>query len=398
METYENALKKLFNLEFKQDVEIVYTKNSLNRVLSKDVLLENNYPDTLKSAVDGYALRFHESEYYELMEEDVAAGKLHDLKLNKGEAIFIMTGGIVPESADAVVRVEDCECYGSHLFVKNKIDKNENINGIGEEAEKGYIIAEKGDLIKDTIFPTLFYGGVSKVEVYKKIKIGVLITGDEIIEVDDGFQKGQVFNTNKYIIESLLSDLPVEIFYENKIEDNEDDTFKTLEIMMDKYDVVVTSGGISMGKFDYVKKVFNEKKFNILINKTKIKPGSPLMVAEKKNVFFFGMPGYPAAFTTNLILYLKPFIKKICGFKNFENKFIKAKLKTSMKSRKGIDYFNRGFAIVDDGEYFVYDLNSQKTSHYLNFAKANCLVYLNEDLSKVAEGEYVKILPFCSFC
>ena len=393
MESYKSALNILFNIQHELETEIISVRNSLNRVVAEDVCLDIDYPDTLRSAVDGYAVKFSETGNYDII-GTVAAGELHEYELEEAEALFVMTGGIVPESADAVVRVENSECYGSHLYVKNEFIPGDNINKPGEEAEKGYKIIEKGELIKDTVYPALFYAGKQYIEVYKKVKIGVLITGDEIHEIEDGYQKGRVFNTNQYIIESFFQGLPVEIFYVESVKDDETLTFNRLNEMMNDFDIVITSGGISMGKFDYVKKIFNERGFNILINKTKIKPGSPLIVAEKNNTLFFGMPGYPAAFTTNLILYLRPYLKKICGFKDYENKYIKAKLKTKMKSRLNTDYFNRGRYEIENGEFFVSDLNSQKTSHYLNFAKANCLVHLDKEVSELDENDEVDIIAF----
>ncbi len=393
METYESALNILFNREINLEKEVISVRDSLNRVLAEDVVLDRDYPDSLRSAVDGYALKFGKDNNFDLI-GTVAAGQIHEFELQEGEALFVMTGGIVPESADAVARVEDCESYGSHIFVKKDLNENENINEEGEEAKKGEIIAEKGIVIEKSVFPVLFYGGKSNVKVFKKIDVGVLITGDEINEVEEGYKKGQVFNTNKYIVESFLADLPVNICYEDAVNDNENKIFNLLNEMMNKYDVVITSGGISMGKFDYVKKIFEEQNFNILINKTKIKPGSPLKVAEKNKTLFFGMPGYPSAFTTNLILYLRPFLKKLCGFKDFKNIPVKAKLKNDMKSREGSDYFNRGYCKIENGEYNVYNLNSQKTSHYLNFAKSNCLVHLDSSISNVSKGEFVEIIMF----
>ena len=161
MEYYENALKILFNFNVELETEKINVRNSLKRVLAKDILLQYNYPDTLRSAVDGYALKFSSDNGYDLI-GTVAAGELHTFSLANGEAVFIMTGGIVPESADAVARVEDCECFGSHLIVNKKLNKNENINNIGEEAEKNTVVAEKGILIEKAVFPTLFYVLISK--------------------------------------------------------------------------------------------------------------------------------------------------------------------------------------------------------------------------------------------
>ncbi|WP_273266136.1 molybdopterin molybdotransferase MoeA [Flexistipes sinusarabici] len=391
MHKYEEALKILSNISLNFKTERVAVNEAFNRALAEDLYTDFPFPDCRKSAVDGYAIVIWDKMEYTIKGESVP-GDLRNADIQAGECIFVMTGGIVPDNTDAVVRVEDVEEENDHILLNRKPEKGVNINLAGEEFSENTLFAEHGKLLDELAFPALCYSGKKEVKVYKKPKIGVFVTGDEILEPGDDYKKGHVFNTNRYILQSLLMDLPVGIEYLGRFDDNEKDIAEVLE-KSNEYDILVSSGGVSMGKYDFVKKILHEYDYEIIINKTAIKPGSPLMVARNENCTIFGMPGYPAAFATNLILYLLPFVRKSCGIKIFENNIIKGKLGTSMRSRINALYFNRAVVKIEDGEPVAYDPGSQKTSHFLNFFNANGLVMLDENVGSLEKGSIVNIVP-----
>lgn len=392
MESYSSALNKLMKNTGIPGEEIINVLNAYGRVPAENLRTDYKFPECKKSAVDGYALKFVEDNTY-LIAGESAPGAVNDLNIEDGECVFVMTGGAVPENADAVVRVEDTEKMETDKIKVQKIpEKGMNINFPGEEFFVNEIFAEKGHLVKDLAYPVLCYSGKSKISVYKKVKIGVFVTGDEIIEPGDKYKKGHVFNTNRYILESMLKELPVDIQYLGRFDDNEREISKIFGERLHDFDILVSSGGVSMGKYDFVKKILNENAYEIIVNKTAIKPGSPLMVAKNEKCTIFGMPGYPAAFATNLILYLLPFVRKSCGIKNFANVVVKGKLGTPMRSRRNALYFNRAVVKTEKGEFVAYDPGSQKTSHFLNFFNVNGLVIMDENVGALDKDSLVDIV------
>jgi len=391
MHKYKDALKILKDIPLNLQTVRVAVNEAFNRVLAEDLYTDFPFPDCKKSAVDGYALVMWDKNEYRIKGESVP-GDLKSAKLQTGECIFVMTGGIVPDNADAVVRVEDVVEENGQIRLNRQPEKGVNINLAGEEFPEHALFAEHGRLLNDLAYPALCYSGKKDVKVYKKPKIGVFVTGDEILEPGNDYRKGHVFNTNRYILLSLLKHLPADIEYLGRFGDNEGDIAEVLE-KSNEYDILVSSGGVSMGKYDFVKKILHEYDYEIIINKTAIKPGSPLMVARNENCTIFGMPGYPAAFATNLILYLLPFVRKSCGIKKFENNIVKAKLGTPMRSRINALYFNRAVVKIEGGETVAYDPGSQKTSHFLNFFDVNGLVMMDENVGTLEKGSIVNIIP-----
>ncbi len=195
-------------------------------------------------------------------------------------------------------------------------------------------------------------------------------------------------------IESVLNALGLECLYRESVPDDEAATRNALEYLTDKCDFIISSGGVSMGRFDYIKKIFNQTDFSLLIQGTPIKPGRPLMVAKRAEKLFFGIPGYPAAFFVNTLLYLVPSLKIAAGRIDYDHQLFDAQLTTPMKSRKGRLYLNRALLQLEVGKWIAQDAESQKTSHFLNFAEVNGLVYLPEEVGNLDAGAVVKALHF----
>jgi molybdopterin molybdotransferase len=389
---FEEALKKIFEIETFIDCEEIHIKNSFGRVVAEDVFTDRMFPDVQKSAVDGYAVCGGNLDRFKL----VKTSGITDIpgSISVGEAVFVMTGGMVPEGAVAVLRVEDCMVENNFIFYNKKINPGENINQIGEESKKGELIVKKGTIVNERVFSALAYAGVKKLNVFCLPKVAFFTTGDEILNIDDEYRPGFIFNTNRYIFEKVAKKLGIEVIFYGNIKDDEKNISDVLDKLSENYRVIVTSGGISMGKYDFVKKILNGQGYDVIINRTSIKPGSPLMVAKNKKSVIFGLPGYPAAFLTNMFLYLIPFLKKSMGRKDFDHKFLKSKLKGSMHSRANSDYFNRAIVELSNGKLFVYDANSQKTSHFLNFANCNGLFRIPEGVGDVDEGFEGDLLLF----
>ena len=374
-------------------VETVPVRRALGRVVAQDLTVPFDRPDTRQSAVDGYALRLGGSAPFR-MAGVVAAGELPEHGLEAGQCAAVMTGGTVPGNADCVVKVEDCEERDGLVSVKIELERGALINEPGSEAAAGAPLLCSGLRIDGARYPALFYAGLPEIEVYRLPRVGILITGDELREVEDGPETGKPFNTNQYILESFFGALGIPCALEKRVPDDEAATRRVLEELAESCDFVVSSGAVSMGRYDYLKKIFRGPDFSLLIEGTAIKPGKPLMVAEKDGTLFFGMPGYPAAFLTNALLYLVPALKKAAGRSDFEHRFFYVTLAAPMRSRKGRLDINRARLETRDGEWTASDPGSQQTSHFLNFANVNGLVFLPETVGAVPAGARLEALHF----
>lgn len=391
---FEEAKKIILsNTNFNLQETSVELKNGLGMVLSKDIYTNRNFPDLYKSAVDGFAVKGENLTEYKVIKTYAIADHV-DITLKDGDAVFVMTGGVVPENSDAVLRIEDCEVLNNKIRFNKTFKKRENINEVGEEAVKGEIIAKANTHINEILFSVLAYAGVSKIDVFEKPKVAFFTTGDELLDIGYKYKPGYIYNTNRYIFETALNRLGVDTHFYGNIKDNEEEISSTLKKLSKNYDIIATSGGVSMGKYDFVKKILNEQNYEIIVNKTAIKPGSPLMVAKSEKSVIFGLPGYPSAFLTNFFLYFIPYLKKAMKREDFDHKFVKGVLKSKMHSKKGADYFNPAIVKLEDGNFNVYSPKSQKTSHFLNFAHCCGLFRLNEEVDDVEEEFIGELLLF----
>jgi molybdopterin molybdotransferase len=385
----QKAKEILYSIALQPETEMVDVRDSYLRVLAADVLTERNYPDCRKSAVDGYAHIIGCESYNPVGE--TGAGRRGAESISGDETVFVMTGGNVPDNANAVARVEDCKVENGRVFIPES-KEGENINRIAEENAKGDIAATKGSVVKDGLFPVLFYLGKGKVEVYKRPKIGIFVTGDEILEAGDDYREGFVYNTNRYILESMFRKYGFDFEYAGHVKDSKEEVAAEFEKMSKKYDIIISSGGISMGKYDYVKEVFNTCGYEILFSRTAIKPGSPLMAAKKDGGVFIGMPGYPAAFMTNLVFYIIPFLKKCYGYETFENEELNVIMGSKTSSRDGRFDINRAVVSSENGVLTAVDAGAQKTSHFISFSKVNALLLLDEETGKLEKGDSARAI------
>jgi molybdopterin molybdotransferase len=305
-----------------------------------------------------------------------------------------MTGGTVPDEADCVVKVEDCEEVEDRVSPRVSLEPGALINEPGSEAPAGWGILDSGRRLDDSCYPVLFCAGISQVEAYRRPSVGILITGDELREVEDGPEVGQEFNTNRYILESFFEAIGIPCARQQWVPDEQDATREALNELSECCDFIVSSGAVSMGRYDYIKRVFRDSDYSLIVERTAIKPGSPLMVAQRAGKLFFGMPGYPAAFLTNALLYLVPALKKASGRGDFEHRRFNAVLRTALHARRGRLDAARAHLEIQDGRWTASDPGSQRTSQFLNFTDVNGLALVPASEGAQPAGSTVEVLSF----
>ena len=314
------AIKEKINIK-ELEKEKVNFENSINRVLAEEINALEDLPSFHRSTVDGYAVCSKDIQgvseslpaYLDLIGE-VEMGKETELTVKEGEAAYIPTGGMLPEGADCVVMVEHTEQISEEMIESYRsAGVGENIIKKGEEIEKGETIFKKGKRIKPRDMGALAGLGLTDVLVYKKPKIAIISTGDELITPEEEIHFGQIRDINTYTISSLLKEVGADVIKEGIIED----TYQELKRSIEKHleaDLILVSGGSSAGIKDITVDVINELgEPGVLIHGLKVKPGKPTILGQINQTPIMGLPGHPGSAWMITNKFVKPLVKTICG-------------------------------------------------------------------------------------
>ncbi|NEU05738.1 molybdopterin molybdotransferase MoeA [Clostridium senegalense] len=396
MITIEEALKiikeetKIIGLE---RVDII---SSLNRVLAEDIYSKDILPPFDKSAMDGYAIKFEDTTVCESAinaELDIVglirAGEYYEDELKQGQAIKIMTGAPVPKSANAVIQIEKVECKENKLIISDVVKKDTNIIKMGEEINVGDLAIPKGKVIRPTEIGFLASLGYSKVLTYKTPKIAIISTGDELLNIDEVLEKGKIRNSNEYSLMALCKNLDLEFISLGIASDKKEVLKGKITEGLESADIVITSGGVSAGDFDFVEDVLEEIGAKINFTSVAIKPGKPVTFATVKDKFFFGLPGNPLSLITTFEEFVKPAIKNISGFNKIEDDMISVLAASKFKARNNRRKYIYVNITEKEGIYYANDLGNQCSNHLMTMSKANGIIIMNEDVREINVGDKV---------
>ncbi|WP_445955639.1 molybdopterin molybdotransferase MoeA [Yeosuana sp.] len=355
--------------------------------LYKDVFSPINMPPFRQSAMDGYALYLHDSLSYNLVGE-IKAGDSHQPILKKGEAVRIFTGAPIPDTANAVMMQEKVLVKGSQITLESQININHNIRPIGEQVKKGELALKKETKLTPAAIGYLCSLGINNVSVFKKPNIAIVTTGNELVEAGEALDYGKIYESNSKMLQNALYNLKCYDVSIHKVEDDYDKTLSKLNEVINENDLVIISGGISVGDYDFVGKALEELKVEALFYKVKQKPGKPLFFGEKNDSLVFALPGNPAAALTCFYIYVYIALQKMMDNPDVELPRIKAK--SASKFIKNGDRPQFLKAIYNDGEVSV--LEGQSSAMLQTFAISNAFVYMSEDLSNIEIGDTVEVV------
>lgn len=368
-----------------------------DHVLARDVLTHHAYPDVKKAAVDGFAIseedRLNGVRHF-TVQEQVGAGHRFSTTLTSGKAIHVMTGAEVPENSGFVVRVEDAVQEGDHIALSQEYGSQENICQPGEEAHGEDIALKAGTWLNWARMPLIHYLGATHLSVYRKPRVGIIVTGDELLESHSPHQRGKVRNTNQYTAQYILQAMGIPCTSYGMVQDSREQIATTIRLAMEECDVVLTSGGVSMGKYDFVKPIFQSLDVNLHFTRTAIRPGGPLLFASRGKQVLFGLPGYPSAFFTVMLVYVVPALKRIMGRPDHHPVEVDVELDNDMRSRQGHLVFNRANFDLINGHWHARGGENQKSSHFIPFANADGLVIFPEDIGNAPRGTRLRGMPF----
>lgn len=360
---------------------------SLNCVLSKNIVSPINMPPFQQSAMDGYALNLCNTSVYTIIDE-VKAGDGHNPILKNGEAIRIFTGAPVPETANAVVMQEKTITKNGSLELQNIVVKNDNIRPKGEQVKKGGIALKKGTKITPAAIGFLASLGITDVDVYKQPKISLIVTGNELTIPGQPLEYGKIFESNSMMLAAALKNIGCSNINIQYVNDDYSATKKLLDNSINSNDIVIITGGISVGDYDFVGKALNELKVNEIFYKVKQKPGKPLYFGKKENTAIFALPGNPAAALSCFYIYVYPALQKISGHAKIHLKGTIAKSLSTFDKKGNRAQFLK--AIFSDNSVSI--LEGQSSAMLQTFALANALVYLPEEHNKIEVNDDVQVI------
>ena len=364
-------------------------------VLAEDIYARYDIPKFAKSAIDGYTFAFDSIDSYPATLKIVGesrAGVDSGIDVDSKEAVFTMTGAVVPNGADTAVRIEDVRVSKESVTISKAPKKGDLINLAGSEIQKGQKILSKGERLDYRKVALLANIGRYTIKVYTKPKIGIVVTGNEVKEPWQDGDGTSVRNSNLYILKGLLKEY-ADIIYYGRVDDDAEAMTPFFKRALGECDILLSSGGASKGKYDFTVDIASKIGLDVKFNTTNIRPGRPLIFATKADKLFFGLPGYPSALLVNAVVFLLPALKKLLGL-NYEMKTIEAIADDDFKAKEGRNDFIRVNLIYQDGKIYAKSAGSQQTSNYLSMALCDALALIDEGRGSVKRGEIVKVLSF----
>ncbi|CAM1344274.1 molybdopterin molybdotransferase MoeA [Tenacibaculum amylolyticum] len=352
-----------------------------NRILAEDVISPINMPPFKQSSMDGYAFRYSDTSVYTIVGE-VQAGSATNFQLKEGEAVRIFTGARVPNDADTVVIQEHTSTDGKELTIEKLPKMYSNVRPLGEQIEIGAIALKKGILLNEAAIGFLAGLGITEVLVYKKPSVSILVTGNELKQVGEPLEEGQVYDSNSITLELALRQLGIKKVTIDKVEDTLKATKKAVQKHLKKSDIVLISGGISVGDYDFVKESLEANGVSEVFYKVNQKPGKPLWFGHKDQQIVFALPGNPASSLSCFYVYVLPILKAKLGHTNYHLPRIQAKASDSIKNIHGKTLFLKGSVI--EGE--ATQLRGQASSMLKSFAVSNALLVVPEEVNTIEKG------------
>lgn len=402
--TFEQAKKALLeaaSLNHKPSTEKVTLLAALDRVTAEPVISPINVPSFNNSAMDGYAVRLsdiNQSKLLPLATTIFAGDDISNLNWPIGTCLRVMTGAPVPDEAEAVVMQEQTESTATGIKFPYEIKSGSNIRYIGEDSKQGSVVVDKGTRLTIATLSNLATLGIAELTVFSKLKVAIFSTGDELSDIGNPLTNNSaIYDSNRFTLKLLLTQLNCQIIDLGIIADDPNLIKQSLDTASKLADLVITSGGVSVGDADYTKTALAELG-EINFWKIAIKPGKPFAFGKIGNALFCGLPGNPVSTLVTFYQLVQPLIVALSG-QNLSNDTMSFKVKTATNLKKSVGRldFQRGrLQINSDGELEVVSTGQQGSHLTQSFNHANCFIVLEQDRGNVAQGELVTVELFNS--
>ena len=389
MITYKEALKKILEHSQLLKVGSVPLREGLGRILGKDIVAPEPFPSFDNSAVDGYAIsvpsHMREGKKIKLkVQGEIRAGQRFKGFLKPGHAIRIFTGASVPKGTQAVAMQEHVERVNGHIFLSKKPEREDNIRFRGEDFQKGKILARRNTLLAPTHLALLAAVGCEKIPVRPSPKVAILATGSELLAVGEKLMQGKIRDSNTILLEALVKEVGGISFSFSSVGDDPKKIRSWIQKGLNS-DMLLISGGVSVGKYDFVKEILKQEGVKEIFWKVNIKPGKPLFFGKKNQTLVFGLPGNPVSVFVTFEEFVKPAIFRMEGKVQQEDKWIKGYLTKPFRNGSRF-HFVRVRCHRKKTGYTITPLKGQGSHMIGSLACANALlrVEANANLKKNA--------------
>lgn len=397
MISVEEALERILNEIRPLGLERIPVTEALGRVLGEDLYSTRLIPPEDNSAMDGYALRSEDTAGARedsprplKVIGDLPAGSTFEGRVEEGEAVRIMTGAPIPEGADAVIMKEYTRSGEGVVEVLKGVCKGENIRKAGEDVKPGDLVIPEGTLISPSEMGMMAALGRAFVPVYQRPRVSILSTGDELIEPGEVYKEGKIVNSNGYsLYGEVLSTGSIPV-YIGIAKDSRESLRDKLTLALNGGDVVITSGGVSVGDYDFVKDVLKELEGEMRFWKVAIKPGKPLAFGKVKGKPVFGLPGNPVSSMVAFEEFVRPALLKMMGMRDIYRRVIEVTLGEDIEKKPGRRHFIQAILKYRDGTIYAYPLRERGSGILSSLVKADGLIVIDEDITEVKAGSRVR--------
>lgn len=390
----QRTILKHFNPLGLEKVDILKAQH---HVIGEDIRASRNIPPVNNSAMDGYAVRHMDINNATSKKpvslkiiEEIPAGKMPHKKLKTGEAARIMTGAIIPRGADAIVRQEDCRRDAHTVSICVAVKKGRDIRFAGEDVKKGELVIPRGTIIKPAVIGMLASLGRASVLVHRRPRVAIIATGDELVDIQINLPKEKIVNSNSYALAAQVSacgGIPVMLGIAG---DKKADLKKKLKKAL-AADLIISSGGVSVGDFDFVKDVMKEIGNSLHFWQVAMRPGKPLAFGTIDGIPLFGLPGNPVSVMVSFEQFVRPALLKMQGHSKIYRQTIKAISSQEIKVKSGIRHIIRAIVRIEKDKFIATITGEQGSGILKSMVLANALIVLDENTTQVKKSGMVDV-------
>lgn len=391
------ALRKLAALVVPlAETEDVVLTDAVGRVAASDVPAPVDLPPFDSSAMDGFAvnaeaLDFDGEKRFDVIDRSLAGRPANQSINDPSTAIRVFTGAVMPRGSNAVVLQEDVDLDGDIARTEARIQTEQNVRRRGRDVRRGDLVCRSGTPLTAYRLTLLAACGVDRVRVKRRARVAVFSSGDELVEAGTPLAEGQIYDSNRFALLALLREKPVDTLDMGCLRDSGEEVRRALERAALNADIVLTSGGVSVGTADHIKSVV-EKIGRLEFWRVALKPGKPLAVGRLGDALFFGLPGNPVSTIVTYLLFVAPAIDLLGGQDLVPPITMPAVLDGGIKHSPGRREYVRGVVRTEDRTVRVAATGDQGSNRLATLADANCLIVVDEDCGDLRQGDHVRIM------
>lgn len=395
----DDAIQRVMQHAVKGEKTSILLEESHGFFLAEDLISDHAVPPFDRTRYDGFAVRANDTgnglNKLEVVGE-IGAGSIFEGTVQENEAVRIMTGAEIPAGCDAVIMLEDVEekRQDGKTFIEftRKLTSFENITKTGEDTKRGEVLVQKGTYINPGIMALLATFGYSEVPVVKQPLVGIISTGSELLSVDAALEPGKIRDSNSYMLIGQIEragGIPVSL---GQFADEFEICYDQVVAALEKIDILLTTGGVSVGDYDYIPDILKRLNANVLFNKIKMRPGSVTTVAEVDGKLFFGLSGNPSSCYVGFEMYARPVIRHFLHMEKPYLKRLRAELGADFPNANSFHRFVRGKLVYENGKVIAVPVGLDKPNIVTSLAEANILIVLPGNKEGYEKGEQKTVI------